>query len=412
MKKTAYCSILAALFSGTQVKADDTSRYCVDEKTVVVFTNGVNTDLTKTRRSAQRLQAAILRGSGLSRDDLVTKYEFDYAYNPTDGLLLDLWESTKQDLAGDTSQFIRYVRRLVPMPDWFAQKFAESAQRVDDISRISVSKVQAHTNKYISFIDEGKRVIVVPHSQGNFYFNSAYTGIPADKRSYVTAVSVANPDNVVKGGGSYTTETRDMVINLITAAKSSAGLPSSSWPLAGNVTNSSLLDFPMVHGFKEAYLAGSATRGKILGDFTNAANTLPYPAGIVTSGIITVRLDWDSQPDVDLHVFEPGGAHVYYRSRQGVNGYLDKDDTSSYGPEHYYVGCDTISPGVYRVGVNYYSGSAATSTKIQLSAGLSSATISKVLPIARGSSGNNSPIPVADIVVSGTKESGFTFDIR
>lgn len=36
------------------------------------------------------------------------------------------------------------------------------------------------------------------------------------------------------------------------------------------------------------------------------------PLQYLGKGNITVQLKWDSQPDVDLHIWEPTGNHVYY----------------------------------------------------------------------------------------------------
>jgi len=86
------------------------------------------------------------------------------------------------------------------------------------------------------------------------------------------------------------------------------------------------------------------------------------------SGLITITLTWDIQRDIDLHITEPSGAHVYYGNRRGQNGYLDVDDTSSYGPEHYYTNC-TLATGNYTVHIEFYSGSAASTTVTTVSAG-------------------------------------------
>ena len=48
-------------------------------------------------------------------------------------------------------------------------------------------------------------------------------------------------------------------------------------------------------------------------------------------------LIWDSEADIDLHVLEPGGAHIYWSNRQGAKGgELDVDDTNGFGPENVY----------------------------------------------------------------------------
>ncbi|WP_169974188.1 YfaP family protein [Tautonia rosea] len=48
-------------------------------------------------------------------------------------------------------------------------------------------------------------------------------------------------------------------------------------------------------------------------------------------------LIWDTAADIDLHVVEPGGSHIYWASRQGKKGgELDVDDTDGFGPENVY----------------------------------------------------------------------------
>ena len=71
-------------------------------------------------------------------------------------------------------------------------------------------------------------------------------------------------------------------------------------------------------------------------------NNITLPISNLGDGPITVQLDWDNEPDVDLHVFEPNGNHVYYARRLGNVGLLDRDDVNGYGPEHYYTNCTTI----------------------------------------------------------------------
>jgi hypothetical protein len=71
----------------------------------------------------------------------------------------------------------------------------------------------------------------------------------------------------------------------------------------------------------------------------------------------SLTLTWDTPTaDVDLHVYEPGGKHVYFGSTLGDNGaYLDFDDTEGFGPEHYYVPTAVFNGSNYQIFVDMYS---------------------------------------------------------
>jgi uncharacterized protein YfaP (DUF2135 family) len=60
---------------------------------------------------------------------------------------------------------------------------------------------------------------------------------------------------------------------------------------------------------------------------------------------------------------------VYYGSKTGTNGYLDVDDITAYGPEHYYTNC-TLSTGTYMIKLNYFSGYGTTETIVTVAAGI------------------------------------------
>jgi len=86
-------------------------------------------------------------------------------------------------------------------------------------------------------------------------------------------------------------------------------------------------------------------------------------------GALTVTMSWgEGSSDVDLHVLEPYGRHIYYSNKgYDANGpYLDFDNTYGYGPEHYYatdemvmydtsgVQQSTDIYGTYQIAVHYY----------------------------------------------------------
>ena len=90
-----------------------------------------------------------------------------------------------------------------------------------------------------------------------------------------------------------------------------------------------------------------------------ALTALVPPTSELGDGPITVGLEWDDEPDLDLHIWEPNGFHIYYPNskRQGEVGLLDRDDVNGHGPEHYYTNCTTIQAGTYQIKLNFYRGS-------------------------------------------------------
>jgi hypothetical protein len=79
-----------------------------------------------------------------------------------------------------------------------------------------------------------------------------------------------------------------------------------------------------------------------------------------------IQLTWDEASDVDLHVFEPGGQHIYFgdKNPSGADGQLDVDDTDGYGPENYTA--TVADSGSYTVWVKCYNGCSATSYTLRV----------------------------------------------
>lgn len=88
------------------------------------------------------------------------------------------------------------------------------------------------------------------------------------------------------------------------------------------------------------------------------------PDGGTCTGDISATLTWNTATDVDLHVIEPNGTHVYYSRRTGTTAVLDRDNTSGFGPENICVAAGRALPGFYEVFVVYYSGAPVTTATI------------------------------------------------
>lgn len=408
MKTFPSLLLAAACFCAAAWPALAQQSFCVDKEAVVVYGNGVNNTLAAVEHSIATIKAELKARFPQERFD---RLDFGTAYNPTAGLLSDLLEAFIQDQQTDTSQFWRILAGLVFMPEALAQAFEDLATAIDEDALVANPTLQDHVSFYKAQILEGKKVLLVAHSQGTLFANQAFFNLTAEEQDGFGIVSAALVDSFVAGGGVYTTLTEDAVVLALTAVKTAAGLPA---PLLPNVTNSTLpLPSVAAHFFRTSYLsAGSNSRAKLFGDMVATLDALVEPPPTAQEGIITVTLTWGVQPDVDLHVFEPNGTHVYYANLTGPSGFLDVDDVTSFGPEHYFVDCPTLETGTYGVAVNYFRGDGPEDARVLIKAGFITRGFNVALSFAVGSAGDNSPISVANINVTGSAGEGFVFEVQ
>jgi hypothetical protein len=392
-------SLLAAMFLLPNIAYSLDERLC-QQGVFVFFGNGIWTDKQAADASQDFLSRQV--ESHIFGTDLEGLITYATAHNPSDGKLLDLLETFEQNLQTDWSQFWRYLAGLDLMPDFFQNKLKEIANKVDESILLANPAVQNHVEKYNKLLSEGNKVVVVAHSQGNLFANIAYPSIDSQYIDGFGIVSVGNPDNYVAGSGPYTTLYEDIIISSI---------PRS---LPANVNNFFGINWKDLtgHMFAKSYMAnGRKAETKILDDICDKILDLNFPTTRLGNGIISATLTWGNNPDLDLHVFEPNGSHVYYSNMRGISGYLDRDDRNGFGPEHYFVSCDTIEPGTYLFGVNYFRGSSAETGTLTIKVGNVIRSRQHTFTKWLGSSGNSNPYIMFEVQITGSEEEGFEFVI-
>jgi hypothetical protein len=264
-------------------------------------------------------------------------------------------------------------------------------------------------------IISGKKVVIVAHSQGNFYtrdlLRTLSQSTPPDGGTAlgesVGVVSVASPvsyEAAVQSSVKFYSlvQAREDLITWIPGAPAAntenalslrvdeamAHAKVSILPLVESILARSLperivalvelytkyravLDAAITtHAFVRSYLDDPATRSLVASDAIAAITAAINDRPISGQGFFQISLTWDLPGDIDLHVTEPDGTHVFFGNRTGTSGQLDRDDLVGTGPENYFVCApEAVQPGRYKIQVNNYNGTTGARTDINIRAG-------------------------------------------
>lgn len=268
---------------------------------------------------------------------------------------------------------------------------------------------QSHNTRLDALATQQQKLLLVAHSQGNLFMNHGYDHIkPTVTEKGVRAVHIAPASPTLRGN--YVLADIDLVINglrvqgLDTVPPVNLTLPTSTADMSGHTLVGTYLD--------SSRDGRRATESLISG----VLPLLETPTTGGNEGAFTATLTWTGPGDVDLHTNEPSGAHVFYRNTAGVSGFLDVDNTTGYGPEHYYATCDSdaLNEGTYSIGINNYNavnGGVAT-VQIATSKGGVIGTKTEVVGPVMGDAGNNSPVQMLDVVVSKDENGAVSFKVQ
>ena len=256
--------------------------FCV-KKTHVFFGNGMYNTQNDAKRNSKELESQLRGAANLPEDEWV----FDVSYNH-DERLFSIFQVFRQRQGESASTFWRWIDGLSLAPDWFREKALELASRGEMNQAVRDADLRRHVQRYKTVLMEGSRVLVIGHSQGNLYANSAYTILANDSddlpMNAFGLVAVATPSSRVAGGGPHITRTDDLVINSVRFFYSGT--------LDGNVSNSNADSDWKHHSFIDAYLDGDRSGPMIISSVLSKANSLSWPNPMVGSGPITVTLTW------------------------------------------------------------------------------------------------------------------------
>jgi hypothetical protein len=181
------------------------------KKLAVVFVNGVLTSPNEAAANRDELRLALRAEPSLKGISMV----FPRAYNQTSllGDRNDAVQSAAQFVLQYGQQATAWLLGAVGAPkaidDFFISQIAGAAQDV-------TPELEGHVEGYHQELTNGNAVLVVSHSQGNFYANQAFTRLmqkyPATPKDSFGIYGVATPANNVGGQpGPYTTNNYDFI---------------------------------------------------------------------------------------------------------------------------------------------------------------------------------------------------------
>lgn len=290
--------------------------------TKVYFGNGV----ANTRLDAQESMWSLVP---LAEEAGLEDFEVALAYNPTEGLLLDVVETIEQKIAEDdrfswylANNILGYTLRGLTIPRVIARKHAPLIKAIQGYVNDAIANVSGqstpyydatigeHVQQYLGDLSQGRRVLAVAHSQGNLYANSAYgllrASAPALAESF-GIVSVATPAETSLNG--YVTSENDLVVGLLRKLGQTVLKPNVNVPIA--------LDDLSGHTFLNTYLhTGKPARAKVRSLLTKVSASVPIRSAICDyeDGKLTAVV---GQSQKQVYTFDlDAGQHAYFRASE------------------------------------------------------------------------------------------------
>ena len=365
---------------------------CENSDVSVWFVNGIWTDPWGALISLRELRRAIKNaGLGIPESDIKLFYNksgvtsgsisrniceyivganaiLGARYNETS----DMWREFIGGVCGTLVDFAEAASQWVDQ--WISY--------VPDFDAPQVQEFRALVQQDVS---AGKAVVLVGHSQGNFFIQRAMEGLPMETQANVGVVALASPAKYDSqnsyGYFDHLTVYRDVV----------CGVPGTLKENLHNEREVSGANELEIHSFADSYIGSPTSRQRSVDMIASARNMVSLGANS-SSGYLQASIVWDHAGDVNLDVIELDEvAWVHNDEPLGEIGYLAKYDDNWQGPEVYVV-CDKkdLRPGCYKIRAWANGVPAGTKVDMTIRAGSSVFTESGVVK----SSYNGPPIVI------------------
>ena len=386
LERLLYITLFLLLALGNAERASAVD-LCTNQGTAFIFFNGVRTTELQAKAAAEEF--ALLHGPETQSGDKIG-YEYLYNYSngfedfvetfeqrllEQDGLLEGRFELFFESLTGDGPWWSTIINSVADaagilkgLVDWYEAAIIQQLTTLWGNPPTAVDYAE-HRLRLDNRIVEGKKLLLVAHSQGNLFVNAAYNyvrtkGVPAESVK-VVHIAPASPSL----NGNHVLADLDLVINGLRILGSVASVTDFIPGYLLRPPGSNGKTDALGHGLFEIYINQSLDISQsVRNHIDEALDTLVAPPTQASTGFFSATLTWNGSGDVDLHTYEPGGLHVYYAAPQGNSGYLDVDNVVANGPEHYYASCnsDILQLGSYQIAVANYSQADGRTATVQI----------------------------------------------
>ena len=244
MRKTF---IAVAAIALSLASSDGSSREMCLHQTSLFFGNGMFNSKSDAHASRIYLRDKLTETTSWKRERSYL------AYNEDVPALLQLLEVFAQKNSSFSRDFWSWIVNVSNSPKWFRDQILRAQTHQHHVGIESLS-FNPQMSSYQRELDLGRNIVVVAHSQGNFFAYSALQELALDRETEshnFHVISVATPESIHDEEAPYFTLTSDGVIRYI---------PGALTPNSSNVhPEPGLFD----HKFKEHYLDGIPTGKKI-----------------------------------------------------------------------------------------------------------------------------------------------------
>ncbi len=391
MKIISFVTITIILLFCSFLSMNIANAAVCQNKTSIVYSNGMFNDQRDAKKSLKELKYKIKAFPQASA--FVATFEFHLAYardhsaTPGGSVLGDGLEVARQHINDNSMSLfwiwhVGIIGTVTSPPVWFQQWKQEQSRLMNQQTYINDPDFQSMLNGsvgppavgqalfpgYRKLLNDGKRVLIVSHSQGNFYANAVYDALTTENSAWASSignVQVASPANRVHSGGPYTTVPEDILISNIPGAMPPTDMI-STLPYPGFFfslqTSPTMHELGRVawekgsygHSFVAWYLKGTYTRDRILNHIVttiegpNGVGGLVYPKKCIQWPPVQTPTSWQKVLTHDWGTYEhPVNRRLERRIRDDANGWM------------FHASLDRTS-GTVRVSLNAYDDSIRT----------------------------------------------------